>query len=112
MRIRTEHLAAFGYPSPPCHGGGQRKSKTSQAELVHTLESSGNTHMIRKRISILAKYVTQTQNKEPCFESVASCWVEPRFLLAAAVVLNVPPPYNNYFVDVVGTRKYCYNFSH
>ena len=25
---------------------------------------------------------------------------------------DVPPPYNNYFVDVVGTRKYCYNFSH
>ena len=24
----------------------------------------------------------------------------------------VAPPYNNYFVDVVGTRKYCYNFSH
>jgi hypothetical protein len=22
------------------------------------------------------------------------------------------PPYNNYFVEVVGTRKYCYNFSH
>ena len=24
----------------------------------------------------------------------------------------VAPPYNNYFVDVVGTRKYCYYFSH